>query len=199
MLFLLWADVLKRSFDALVNALEEIGNALPDFCELAEMFANNKRLQELLVLYFRDILQFYLISTKLFSMNRLKSVFEMFWPSHRDRIKVVTKHMGSHRDLIKKKVGMGEIRRADESRNRELQHFAQTEENNIAQEYASHRASMSPKSYDGDLDRFSEAVCNGTEKWLFKYALFRNCLTCKEKPKPILWLRGIPGANTAGK
>ncbi|KAL9567379.1 hypothetical protein ACKAV7_008454 [Fusarium commune] len=66
----LWADVLKQSFDALVNALEEIGNALPDFCELAEMFADNNRLQELLVLYFRDILQFYLISTKFFSMRR---------------------------------------------------------------------------------------------------------------------------------
>lgn len=69
-LLLLWADVLKQSFDALVNALEEIGNILPDFCELAEMFANNNRLQELLVLYFRDIFQFYLISTKLFSMRR---------------------------------------------------------------------------------------------------------------------------------
>lgn len=69
-LLLLWADVLKQSFDALVNALEEIGNILPDFCELAEMFADNNRLQELLVLYFRDILQFYLISIKLFSMRR---------------------------------------------------------------------------------------------------------------------------------
>jgi hypothetical protein len=69
-LLLLWADVLKQSFDALVSALEEIGNALPDFCELAEMFAGNNRLQALLVLYFRDILHFYLISTKFFSMRR---------------------------------------------------------------------------------------------------------------------------------
>ncbi|KAF6516204.1 hypothetical protein HZS61_003407 [Fusarium oxysporum f. sp. conglutinans] len=57
-LLLLWADVLKQSFDALVNALEEVGDILPDFCELAEMFADNNRLQELLVLYFRDILQY---------------------------------------------------------------------------------------------------------------------------------------------
>ncbi|KAF4502250.1 Nacht domain [Fusarium agapanthi] len=63
-LLLLWADVTKQSFDALVNALEEVGNALPDFCELAEMFAGNNRLQQLLALYFRDILEFYLISTK---------------------------------------------------------------------------------------------------------------------------------------
>lgn len=69
-LLLLWADVFKQSFDALVNTLEEIGNILPDFCELTEMFADNNRLQELLVLYFRDILQFYLISTKFFSMRR---------------------------------------------------------------------------------------------------------------------------------
>ncbi|RYC87009.1 hypothetical protein BFJ63_vAg10141 [Fusarium oxysporum f. sp. narcissi] len=194
-LLLLWADLLKQSFDALVNALEEIGNILPDFCELAEMFADNNRLQELLVLYFRDILQFYLISTKFFSMRRLRVVFEMLWPSHRDRIQVVVKHMASHRDLIRKEVRMEEIRRADELRNRELKHFVQTEENNIAQEYASHRAHIAPKSYDGDLYRFSEAVCNGTGKWLFRDLSFQNWLAGKEKAKPILWLRGIPGAG----
>lgn len=90
---------------------------------------------------------------------------------------------------------MEEIRRADELRNRELQHFVQTEENNIAQEYASHRAHISPKSYDGDLYRFSEAVCNGTGKWLFRDLSFQNWLAGKEKAKPILWLRGIPGAG----
>ncbi|KAF5674658.1 Nacht domain-containing protein [Fusarium circinatum] len=194
-LLLLWADVLKQSFDALVNALEEIGNILPDFCELAEMFAGNNRLQALLVLYFRDILNFYLISTKFFSMRRPRAMFEMFWPSHRDRIQVVVKHMASHRDLIRREVRMEDIRRADEMRNRELQHFVQTEENNIAQEFASHRAHISPKSYDADLYRFSEAVCNGTGKWVFRDQSFQNWLAGKEKARPILWLRGIPGAG----
>ncbi|KAH7255143.1 uncharacterized protein BKA55DRAFT_563482 [Fusarium redolens] len=194
-LLLLWADVLKQSFDALVNTLEEIGNILPDFCELAEMFADNNRLQELLVLYFRDILEFYLITTTFFSMRRLRVVFEMFWPSRRDQIQVVVKHIASHRDLIRSEVRMEEIRRANELRDRELQHFVQTEENNIAQEYASHRAHISPKGYDGDLYRFSEAVCNGTGKWLFRDPSFQNWLAGKEKAKPILWLRGIPGAG----
>ncbi|RBA21148.1 hypothetical protein FPRO05_07462 [Fusarium proliferatum] len=191
-LLLLWADALKQSFDALVSALEDIGNALPDFSELAEMFAGNNRLQALLVLYFRDILHFYLISTKFFNMRLM---FEMFWPSHRDRIQVVVKHMTSHRDLIRKEVRMEEIRRADEMRNRELQHIVQTEENHIAQEFASHRAHISPKSYDADLYHFSEAVCNGTGKWLFRDQSFQNWLAGKERAKPILWLRGIPGAG----
>ncbi|KAF5627128.1 Nacht domain protein [Fusarium sp. NRRL 52700] len=174
-LLLLWADVLKQSFDALVNALEEIGNALPDFCELAEMFAGNNRLQGF--------------------MRRLRAMFEMFWPSHKERIQVVVKHMASHRDLIRREVRMEEIRRADEMRNRELQHFVQTEKNNIAQEYASLRAQLSPKSYDADLYRFSEAVCNGTGKWLFRDQSFQNWLAGIEKAKRILWLRGIPGAG----
>jgi hypothetical protein len=90
---------------------------------------------------------------------------------------------------------MEEIRRADEMRNREMQHFVQTEENNIAQEYASHRTHISPKSYDGDLYRFSESVCDGTGKWIFRDESFQNWLAGKEKSKPILWLRGIPGAG----
>ncbi|EWG41198.1 hypothetical protein FVEG_03349 [Fusarium verticillioides 7600] len=194
-LLLLWADVLKKSFDALVNTLEEIGNSLPDFCELAIIFSDNKRLEELMVLFFRDILEFYLITTKFFSMSSLRYVFEMFWPSRKDQIQVVVKHIVSHRDLISKEVRMEEIRKANELRDRELQHIVQTEENNIAQEFASHRTHISPKSYDADLYRFSEALCDGTEKWLFKDASFQRWLTVKKKSNPILWLRGIPGAG----
>lgn len=69
-LLLLWADTWKQSFDALVNTLQDVGNHLPSFCELAELFAGNKHLQELLVLYFRDILDVYRISINLFSMRR---------------------------------------------------------------------------------------------------------------------------------
>ncbi|KAF5573491.1 Nacht domain-containing protein [Fusarium pseudocircinatum] len=194
-LLLLWADVLKKSFDALVNTLEEIGNSLPDFCELAIIFSDNKRLEELMVLFFRDILEFYLITTKFFSMSSLRYVFEMFWPSRKDQIQVVVKHIVSHRDLISKEVRMEEIRKANELRDRELQHILQTEENNIAQEFASHQAHISPRRYDADLYRFSEAVCNGTGKWLFRKQSFQDWLVGKERAKPILWLRGIPGAG----
>ncbi|KAG6983462.1 hypothetical protein FocnCong_v006319 [Fusarium oxysporum f. sp. conglutinans] len=110
-------------------------------------------------------------------------------------MQVVVKHMASHHDLIRTEVRIEEICRADELRNRELQHFVQTEENNIAQEHASHRAHISAKSYDADLYRFSEAVCKGTGKWLFRDLSFQNWLAGKEKEKPILWLRGIPGAG----
>nr|RBQ99031.1 hypothetical protein FVER53263_03349 [Fusarium verticillioides] len=194
-LLLLWADVLKKSFDALVNTLDEIGNSLPDFCELTIIFSDNKRLEELMVLFFRDILEFYLITTKFFSMSSLRYVFEMLWPSRKDQIQVVVKHIVSHRDLISKEVRMEEIRKANELRDRELQHIVQTEENNIAQEFASHRTYISPKSYDADLYRFSEAVCDGTGKWLFRNQSFQDWLDGKEKSKPILWLRGIPGAG----
>ncbi|RBR14508.1 hypothetical protein FVER53590_03349 [Fusarium verticillioides] len=194
-LLLLWADVLKKSFDALVNTLEEIGNSLTDFCELTIIFSDNKRLEELMVLFFRDILEFYLITTKFFSMSSLRYVFEMLWPSRKDQIQVVVKHIVSHRDLISKEVRMEEIRKANELRDRELQHIVQTEENNIAQEFASHRTYISPKSYDADLYRFSEAVCDGTGKWLFRNQSFQDWLDGKEKSKPILWLRGIPGAG----
>ncbi|RGP72615.1 nacht domain [Fusarium longipes] len=191
-LLLQWADVLKQSFDAPVNAMEEIGNVLPDFCELSEMFSDNNRLQELQVLYFQDILQFYLISTKFFSMRR-----ESPKPSiiHFRLTKVLVTNTASHRDLIRKEVRMEEIRRANDLRNRELEHIVQTEENNTCQEYASHRAHISPRFYDSDLYRFTEAVCTGTGKWLFGDPSFQSWLDGKEKGKPILWLRGIPGAG----
>ncbi|KAF4962504.1 hypothetical protein FSARC_9427 [Fusarium sarcochroum] len=194
-LLLLWADVLKQSFDALVNTLEEIGHLLPEFCEVTGIFADNNRLQELLVLFFRDILDFYLIATNFFSMRRLRVLFQTIWPSRRDQIQVVVKHIARHRDLMRNEVRIEEIRTANDLRERELQHFAQMEENNIKQEYASHRAHISPKDYDADLYRFSEAVCDGTGKWLFRDPPFKDWLAGTEKSRPILWLKGIPGAG----
>lgn len=119
----------------------------------------------------------------------------MVWPSHRDQINEVVKHISTHKYLIRQEVRMEEIRGAEESRQRALQHIIQTEENNIKQEYTSHRAYISPKDYNDELYRFSEAVCDGTGKWLLRHPSFQQWLAGKEKQKPIMWLRGIPGAG----
>ncbi|KAF5000641.1 hypothetical protein FDECE_11178 [Fusarium decemcellulare] len=193
-LILLWADVLKQSFDAIVDILEEIGSLLPEFSEVTTIFIDNLLLQEFLVLFFRDILDFYVIATKFFSLSRLRIVFEALWPSRRDQIQVVAKHIARHRDLMRSEVRLEEIRTANDFRERELKHFAQTEENAVKQEYANQRAHISPRDYDADLYRFSESVCDGTGKWLFRDPSFKDWTTGSKKPSPILWLKGIPGA-----
>ncbi|KAJ4235469.1 hypothetical protein NW757_013510 [Fusarium falciforme] len=194
-LLLLWADVLKQSFDAISDTLEEVGSLLPEFCAVTGMFADSVRLQEILVLFFRDILDLYLITIKFFSSTRLKNLFEVLWPSQRDQIKLVTKHIARHREMMRTEVRLEEIRAADEARERELEHFALTEENAIKQEYSNLRTHISPKGYDRDLDRIHSAVVAGTGKWLFSDQSFKDWVDHCEGSTRILWLKGIPGAG----
>ncbi|KAJ4313611.1 hypothetical protein N0V84_009318 [Fusarium piperis] len=194
-LLLVWADALTQSFAAISDILEELGSLLPEFCEARRIFTDSVRLQEILVLFFRDMLDFYLITIQFFSLNRLKFLFEALWPKRRDQIKIITKHIARHRDLMRTEVRLEEIRAADEARQRELEHFARTEEDAIKQEYFNLRAHVSPKTYDEDLYRYHEAVCDGTGKWLFRDQSFKEWTTHSNGSARILWLKGIPGAG----
>ncbi|KAH6876383.1 hypothetical protein B0T10DRAFT_198406 [Thelonectria olida] len=194
-LILQWANVLKQSFDAIVDTFEEIGLLMPEFCEVTGIFTDNLRLQEILVLFFRDMLDFYLIATKFFSLSRLKIVFEMLWPSRREKIKIVAKHIDHHRMLMRNEVRLEEIREANEAREQALKHFALTEENAIIQEYSNLRAHVSPKDYDADLYRFHGDVYDGTGKWLFRDQSFKDWTDLTKTSPRILWLKGIPGAG----
>ncbi|KAH7249586.1 hypothetical protein B0J15DRAFT_536886 [Fusarium solani] len=182
-LLLLWANVLKQSFDAISDTLEKVGSLMPEFCEVTKIFTDSVRLQEILALLFRDILDLYLIAIKFLSLTRLKYLFEALWPRRRDEIKLVTKHIARHRELMRTEVRLEEIRAADDARQRELEHFAKAEETAIKQEYSTLRAHVSPKTYDHDLYRHHAAVCEGTGKWLFRDQSFKG------------WLKGIPGAG----
>ncbi|RSL59358.1 hypothetical protein CEP54_007309 [Fusarium duplospermum] len=194
-LLLQWADALKDSFVAISDTLEEVGSLLPEFREVKRIFTDSVRLQEILVLFFRDILDLYLITIKFFSLTRLKFVFEALWPSRRDQIKMVTKHIARHRELMRTEVRLEEIRAADEARQRELEHFAQAEETAIKQEYFTLRAHVSPKTYDDDLYRHHATVCEGTGKWLFRDQSFKDWADQSKASTRILWLKGIPGAG----
>ncbi|KAJ4142856.1 hypothetical protein NW754_010295 [Fusarium falciforme] len=97
--------------------------------------------------------------------------------------------------MMRTEVRLEEIRAADEARERELEHFALTEENAIKQEYSNLRTHISPKGYDRDLDRIHSAVVAGTGKWLFSDQSFKDWVDHCEGSTRILWLKGIPGAG----
>lgn len=69
-LILQWAAVLKQSMDAIIETTAEIGAMLPEFRKATQLFGQNNIIQEVLILFFRDMLEFYVISLKFFSSPR---------------------------------------------------------------------------------------------------------------------------------
>jgi hypothetical protein len=58
-LLLLWSRTLGTAYDSIINVAAEIGQALPDFQSSAAIFDQNMEAKEILVLFLKDLLNFY--------------------------------------------------------------------------------------------------------------------------------------------
>lgn len=64
------SDSLTKSFDAIVEAMAMIGNKLPLFEAYTMLFKGNDRVAQVLVLFYKDILDFYEVVLNFFSAKR---------------------------------------------------------------------------------------------------------------------------------
>jgi hypothetical protein len=69
-LLLQWANVLKQSMDAIVDTVAEIGTLIPEFHVSSDLFGEKTAIRDVLLLFFKDILDFYLIALEFFSLPR---------------------------------------------------------------------------------------------------------------------------------
>jgi hypothetical protein len=69
-LLLQWSSALKKSFDEIILVTAAIGDILPQFKQMTRIFRSNESLKQLLVLFFKDILDFYHISFEFFTKKR---------------------------------------------------------------------------------------------------------------------------------
>lgn len=208
-LLLQWASVLKMSFDAIINITADIGSVLPEFQRATSLFSQNSAIKEVLLLFFKDILDFYSVALKFFHQSRksiclcLKKksllnisrlgwryVFDALWPKCRDNIRVIATNIERHTLLIRKEVNFEHILQEYEARQRALEHFERTEISHQKQEYLGMKTDISPRAYV-----LKDDVYQGTGKWLMRNPSFRKWLDFQDKSTRLLWLQGIPGAG----
>ncbi|KAF2191077.1 hypothetical protein K469DRAFT_746515 [Zopfia rhizophila CBS 207.26] len=194
-LLLQWASTLKQSLDAIIGAMADIGILLPEFQDVYKLFSQNKLIKEVLALFFKDILDFYLVALKFFSLPRWKMFFESLWPKHRGKIQVVTDHIKRHTLLMRNEVRLEHIQQEHHARVLALEKFESIERSNRRQEYYSIKTDISPRSYEDIIDRLHGRICVGTGKWLIRDATFLQWLDMADASTRVLWLQGIPGAG----
>ncbi len=68
-LLIQWTSTLSKSQDAIANITTEIADLLPEFTDMTALFSHNTRLNDVLSLFFQDILDFYLVTLKFFSLS----------------------------------------------------------------------------------------------------------------------------------
>nr|KAK5442811.1 hypothetical protein LTR18_005488 [Exophiala xenobiotica] len=187
-LLLQWTDCLKSSFDAIINTAGELGKLLPEFKAVGLLFKENALIKEVLVLFFRDILDFYLIALKFFSQSPM-------WPKQREKIKIVEAQIQRHTSLLRKETLLQHIQDAHNTRLRLFEDFDKKEKALRQIEYNTIANNMSPRAYGHELYRLRGEFCLGTEKWLIKDKTYKKWLDTKNTFDKIFWLQGIPGAG----
>ncbi|KAF4435123.1 NACHT nucleoside triphosphatase, partial [Fusarium austroafricanum] len=185
---------LIASFDAILGVMKDIGLVLPRFNEFIPLFKNNERMKYVLGLFFQDILDFYAVSLKFFTLTRWKVFFESLWPARRSEIQVIAKNIEKHRLLLCNEITLNDVLEAHTARQKALEHYAETHEFQENEKFHSMETYIRPPSYDEDLDRIRISRCEGTGSWLLQDEQFVSWLEGKKKAPQVLWLQGIPGA-----
>lgn len=213
-LLLQWASVLKMSFDAIINTTSDIGQYLPEFKLMAELFPGNAHINDILVLFFKDILEFYLIAFRFFKLTReiypkadipfnsstdpvpgWKILFESLWPRHKDKIDVVIRLIQHHVQLLRNGVRLEDIQQAHIARQRELEHFETSAKARRRQEYIAIKTDISPVFYNNTLDDLRDKTYEGTGEWLMTNSTYLKWLDQSDDTFNILWVEGIPGSG----
>lgn len=69
-LLIQWTSTIKESFDAIISTIADIGVLIPEFRQVLRLFNHNKQVQEVLLLFLKDVLDFYFIALKFFRLPR---------------------------------------------------------------------------------------------------------------------------------
>lgn len=62
-------DNVVKFADAVIAAMEQIGDALPHFADVIKIFDNSDKMRDMLALFYEDILEFYTVAFAFFNMS----------------------------------------------------------------------------------------------------------------------------------
>ncbi|KAJ5175558.1 NACHT nucleoside triphosphatase [Penicillium canariense] len=194
-LLLQMSDNLTQSFDAIVEAITGIGNKLPLFEAYTNIFETTDRVLDVLVLFYKDILDFYEIVLNFFAAKRWVIVFDSVWPRYKAKINVVVSSIERHSLLMTEEVSLANISEARAARIADMDRWQRTFEFQEAQDFLSVQSYISPNLYDDELDRLQRRICERTGRWLQREQVLNYWLDASNAATRVLWMQGIPGAG----
>lgn len=123
-------------------------------------------------------------------------MLEAVWPKYKAKIELVSSHIERHTHLLRNEVSLQHIKEEHEARTKALEYYEESRQFQEQQKFHNLEVLISPRLYDGKLDRLRTTICDGTGKWLFKDSVFSKWLDMTDSSTNLVWLQGIPGSGT---
>nr|CDP24564.1 Putative protein of unknown function [Podospora anserina S mat+] len=165
-LLVVWTSSITKFADAVTDAMEKIGDALPHALRSANIFNDNDKLKALLELFYGDILDFYIIALKFFSLSR------KYIRSSASNISNIKRHT----TLMRSEVTMQHISAEHEFRDKCLAHFDHETDFQELQRFQTLKIRVSPRIYDDRLDWLLNRSSKNSAEWLAADNIFRGWL-----------------------
>jgi hypothetical protein len=212
-----------RSYDKIIDAMGQIGDRLPQFQKYTQLFKSNDRIQSLLSVFFRDILDFHVTALNFFKLKskyiartdgtysaykgfamanssaEWNLFFESLWPKYGNKITIIMANIDRHTHLMIGEVTLTDIVKAQEAREQAMEKYIRDEEFQRRQDFESVKQSLLPKLYDDELESFRKRRFPRSGEWLESDDQFSGWLDPKNKSQRLFWLQGIPGAGLLRK
>ncbi|CAK7214760.1 hypothetical protein SEUCBS140593_002299 [Sporothrix eucalyptigena] len=193
-LLLMWSNEYFKIFDKITDILEEIGHFLPQFDILKEVL-EGEAFTAAMVLFFEDMLSFYLAMLNFFTKTKWKQIFDLIWPKHRVEIDLIVKNLQKHVNLIRSNATVLEIQDARKARNEARDHYERAFAAQEHQNFVGLKERIAAELYDKKLDWFRYRSVANCAEWLFQNGGFVEWLDSTKTSVSWFWLQGIPGAG----
>ncbi|EHK42609.1 hypothetical protein TRIATDRAFT_224424, partial [Trichoderma atroviride IMI 206040] len=194
-----------EAFEQIIKGYAQLAESLGRFEILDNAFKDDHDFQQVLAVFYADILQFHKHAYKFVRRSGWRLLFLTSWGRFQRRFDSIIEDMGRHSDLIDKEANARNISEAQEMR-RDLRAWRQEnidkvkslEGEQAIKQYQSIIAWMNIDESD-QLAIFDSIMAEGrnypgTCAWILKNPKVSSWLQ-KRPESPILWLQGTPGSG----
>ncbi|KAI3400686.1 hypothetical protein diail_2398 [Diaporthe ilicicola] len=190
----------SRGFDmayiAVIDAMAKIGEALPDFHAPDAFLRQNAESKEILVLFFKDLLEFYSVTLRPFRHPGWAYIFDRSWPKIWELVLEVSSHISRLTRLMRTEISLEHIQKEDEFRKNALEAFQKQARETRQQEFNRIKTSFRPREYHDTLYELRGVRSSGSGSWLFRNKVYTQWwFDNSQVESQVLWLKGIPGAG----
>ncbi|KAH6711796.1 hypothetical protein BKA61DRAFT_693710 [Leptodontidium sp. MPI-SDFR-AT-0119] len=190
------ADEYTNVFDNLVDAYQQIAEAMPQFERLQAAFRDQPNLQAILAMIYEDILEFPRRAYKFFRRRSWHLFFDSLWKSFDFRFNGILKNLAHHKQLLHNEAVTIDIVVARQWRSQARELIVQQEKK--SQDYYFHDSiswlKVADEQHDDKLERLADKRQDGTCEWIFRNSLFQNWKD-DVHGELSLWVKGILGAG----
>lgn len=227
---LIWAPLgflLRRSsaFDtayiAVIAATAKMGESLPDFRAPDALLIQNTQSKEVIILLFKDILEFYSVMLRPFSQPGIHNIqipttkhsipmpccpwltvnigwtfiFDLSWPRVWALLLEVSSHISRLTRLMRIEISLEHIHQEYEFRKNAMKDYKKQARESGQQEFNRIKTSLRPREYHDTLYELRGVRSSGTGSWLLRNNSYTECFDNLQGTSRVLWLQGIPGAG----